>query len=431
MTDVISLLASRIVHLRRRSYDKDASASIQLATPGILLGTIHPAPSAIEVANIDSSVSTTFPFVDLRAQYRAIKLQIDAAIERVMDSQHFILGPEVESFEREVANYCSSRFAVACASGSDALLLALMAFGVGPGDEVVTTPFTFVATAGAVVRLGARPVFIDIDPNTYNIDSTKLQSAITSKTRAIIPVHLYGMAAEMATILEIATRSSLPVVEDAAQAIGATYADRPVGSFGRCGCFSFFPSKNLGGAGDGGMLTTNDEELADRLRILHLHGGRAKYEYERIGLNSRLDALQAAILRVKLRHLDSWVAGRKRKAERYAELFHDRGLADMVRMPFVAAKCSHVYHQYVIRAPDRDALRAYLREHGVPSEVYYPTPLHLQPAFHGLGYKPGDLTECEAASREVLALPIFPEMTDDQQRLVIDLMAAFYRDRRR
>ena len=396
----------------------------------MLLGAIHTAPTAIEVANIDTSVSTTFPFVDLRAQYRAIKLQIDAAIERVMDSQHFILGPEVESFEREVANYCGSRFAVACASGSDALLLALMAFEVGPGDEVVTTPFTFVATAAAVARLGARPVFIDIDPSTYNIDSTKLQVAITSKTRAIIPVHLYGMAAEMARILEIATRSSVPVIEDAAQAIGATYADRPVGSLGRCGCFSFFPSKNLGGAGDGGMLTTNDEELADRLRLLHLHGGRTKYEYERIGLNSRLDALQAAILRVKLRHLDSWVAGRKRKAERYAELFHDRGLTDIVRPPSVAANCSHAYYQYVIRAPDRDALRAYLRHHGVPSEVYYPRPLHLQPAFHALGYQPGDLPESEAAGREVLALPIFPEMTDDQQRLVIDLIAAFYRDRR-
>ncbi len=381
------------------------------------------------MANLEGSAcAQAFPFLDLQAQYRTIKPEIDAAIGRVMESQHFILGTEVESLEREIANYCGSRFAVACASGSDALLLALMALEVGPGDEVVTTPFTFVATAGAVVRLGARPVFIDIDASTYNIDASKLQSAITSKTRAIIPVHLYGMAADMAAILEIASRNSVPVVEDAAQAIGATYAGRPVGGIGLCGCFSFFPSKNLGGAGDGGMLSTNDEKLADRLRVLHLHGGRTKYEYELIGMNSRLDALQATILRVKLRHLDSWAAGRKHKAERYAELLYDHRLTDIVRLPQVAAKCTHVYHQYVIRAPHRDELRAFLRDHGIPSEIYYPMPLHLQRAFHFLGYKLGDLPQSEAASREVLALPIFPEMTDDQQKLVADAIAAFYRD---
>jgi dTDP-4-amino-4,6-dideoxygalactose transaminase len=381
------------------------------------------------VVNIDSSTRTQpFTLVDLKAQYRVIKPEIDAAIERVMESQDFILGTEVESLESEVARYCGSRFAIACASGSDALLLALMALNIGSGDEVVTTPFTFVATASAIARLGARPVFIDIDPGTYNIDSTQLQSAITSKTRAILPVHLYGMAADMAAIIESANRNALPVVEDAAQAIGATYAGRRVGSLGRCGCFSFFPSKNLGGAGDGGMLTTNDEKLADRLGVLHVHGGRRKYEYQLIGINSRLDALQAAVLRVKLRHLDSWLDGRKRNAERYAELFDDRRLIGVVRLPEVAPQCTHVYHQYVIRAPRRDELKVFLRDRGVPSAIYYPLPLHLQPAFDYLGYQPGDLPQSEAASREVLALPIFPEMTSEQQSLVVDSIAAFYGD---
>jgi len=382
-----------------------------------------------KVANIDSSAcSQPFPLVDLKAQYRAIKPEIDAAIERVMESQDFILGTEVESLEREVAEYSGARFAIACASGSDALLLALMALAIGSGDEVITTPFTFVATAGAIARLGARPVFIDIDPATYNLDSAGLRSAITSKTRAVLPVHLFGMAADMNPILEIAERSALPVVEDAAQAIGATYADRHVGTLGRCGCFSFFPSKNLGGAGDGGMLTTNDDKLADRLGVLHVHGGRAKYEYELIGINSRLDALQAAVLRVKLRHLDSWLEGRKRKAERYTELFDDRRLTGVVRLPEVAPPSNHVYNQYVIRAPRRDELKAFLRDRGVPSAIYYPIPLHLQPAFDYLGYQPGDLPESEAASREVLALPIFPEMTSEQQSRVVDCIAAFYEE---
>jgi len=378
-----------------------------------------------------SSSIRAFPFIDLKAQYRAMKAEIDAAIARVMDSQQFILGPEVESFEAEIANYCGSRFAVACASGSDALLLALMALKIGPGDEVVTTPFTFVATAGAIARLGARPVFVDIDPSTYNIDGRKLQPAITSKTRAILPVHLFGMAAEMDSIVEIANRGSVPVVEDAAQAIGATYRDRAVGSIGLCGCFSFFPSKNLGAAGDGGMLTTNDEKVADRLRVLHLHGGRRKYEYEQIGMNSRMDALQAAILRVKLHRLDSWAARRKHNAQRYAELFEDRGLTSILRLPQVAAGCTHVYHQYVIRAPERDELQAFLRNRDVPSEIYYPLPLHLQPAFRHLQYQCGDLPQSEMASREVLALPIFPEMTEEQQTLVVDSIAAFYRDTNR
>ncbi|HXY08250.1 MAG TPA: DegT/DnrJ/EryC1/StrS family aminotransferase [Terriglobales bacterium] len=382
------------------------------------------------MANLDTNVSTHFfPFVDLKAQYRAIKPEIDAAIERVMDSGQFILGSEVESLEKEIADYCGSRFAIACASGSDALLLALMALEVGQGDEVITTPFTFVATAGAIARLQARPVFVDINPTTFNLDPAELQSAMTSKTRAIIPVHLFGMAADMDAITTLAKRSSVPVVEDAAQAIGATYGGRFLGTIGLCGCFSFFPSKNLGGVGDGGMLTTDDKNMADRLRVLHLHGGRSKYEYQLIGMNSRLDALQAAVLRVKLRHLDSWAAKRIDKARRYAQLFEDRGLTSIVRLPQVATNCTHVYNQYVVRVPRRDELRAFLRERGVPSEIYYPKPLHLQPAFAYLGYKPRNLPESEAASEEVLALPIFPDLTDQQQSLVVASMAAFYSDR--
>lgn len=383
------------------------------------------------IATKDRVAVSPFPLVDLKDQYRAIKAEVDAAIQRVMDSQQFILGPEVENFEKEVADYCGTRFAVACASGSDALLLALMGLDVGPGDEVVTTPFTFVATAGSVARLGARPVFVDIDPRTYNIDVSKLKSAITSKTKAIIPVHLFGMSADMDAIIKIANRRGIPVIEDAAQAIGATYAGKPVGSIGLCGCFSFFPSKNLGGAGDGGMLTTNDEAFADKLRLLHLHGGHTKYEYELIGMNSRLDALQAAILRVKLRHLDSWSEGRRRKAARYDELFTKLGLDHNIRLPQIQTKCSHIYNQYVIRAPRRDELKTFLRDRGVPSEIYYPLPLHLQQAFAYLGYKRGDFPESEAASKEVLALPVFPEMTDDQQSLVVDSIAAFYRDQER
>jgi len=376
-------------------------------------------PHAIAVA--------PFPLVDLKAQYRAIQAEVDAAIQRVMDSQQFILGPEVENFEKEVAEYCGTRFAVACASGSDALLLALMALEAGPGDEIVTTPFTFVATAGSVARLGARPVFVDIDPGTYNIDPRRLEAAITSKTKAIIPVHLFGMSADMDTIMKIADQRNIPVIEDAAQAIGATYAGKPVGRIGLCGCFSFFPSKNLGGAGDGGMLTTNDDAFADKLRLLHLHGGHTKYVYELIGMNSRLDALQAAILRVKLQHLDSWSEGRRRKAARYDELFTKLGLEHEIRLPKVHAKCSHIYNQYVIRAARRDELKAFLRDCGVPSDIYYPLPLHLQRAFAYLGYKRGDFPESEAASEQVLALPVFPEMTDDQQNLVVESIAAFYR----
>lgn len=368
----------------------------------------------------------SFPFLDLKAQYRTIKAEIDAAIQRVMESQHFILGPEVESLENEIAAYTQSQFAIACASGSDALLLALMALEVGLGDEVVTTPFTFVATAGSIARLGARPVFVDLDPNTYNLDPGRLAAAISSKTKAIIPVHLFGMAADMDCIMEVANARRIPVIEDAAQAIGAVYKGRPVGSIGLCGCFSFFPSKNLGGAGDGGLLTTHDAEFADRLRVLRNHGGHSKYECELIGVNSRLDALQAAILRVKLHHLDVWTEGRRKNAARYSELFNSRGLDRILTLPHVQEGRTHIYNQYVIRAPRRDELKDALTNCGVPTEIYYPIPLHLQRAFAYLKYKPGDLPQSEAASSEVLALPIFPEMSLSQQDLVVESIARFY-----
>jgi dTDP-4-amino-4,6-dideoxygalactose transaminase len=367
-----------------------------------------------------------FPFLDLKAQYRTIKSEVDAVIQRVMESQQFILGPEVESFENEIAAYTQTQFAIACASGSDALLLALMALEVGPGDEVVTTPFTFVATAGSIARLGARPVFVDIDPNTYNLDPGKLTAAISSRTKAIIPVHLFGMAAQLDSIMQIANARGIPAIEDAAQAIGATYRDRPVGSIGLCGCFSFFPSKNLGGAGDGGLLTTGDGEFADKLRVLRNHGSHSKYECELIGMNSRLDALQAAILRVKLGYLDEWTAGRRRNAARYLELFKGRGLDRMLTLPQVQEGCTHIYNQYVIRSPRRDELKDHLRACGVPSDIYYPIPLHLQQAFAYLKYRPGDLPQSERASREVLALPIFPEMSAGQQDLVVESIARFY-----
>ncbi|MGA8153364.1 MAG: DegT/DnrJ/EryC1/StrS family aminotransferase [Terriglobales bacterium] len=371
----------------------------------------------------------SFPFLDLKTQYRAIKKEIDAAIQGVMESQQFILGPEVEDLEKEVAAHVGVRFGIACASGSDALLLALTALQIGPGDEVITSPFTFVATATAIARLGARPVFVDIDPQTYNIDPHKIESAVTAQTKAIIPVHLFGMSADMDAIMQIANKKGIAVVEDAAQAIGAKYAERMVGGIGLCGCFSFFPSKNLGGAGDGGMLTTNDEAFAEKLRVLRNHGGHSKYECEVIGLNSRLDALQAAILRVKLRHLDSWAEGRKQNAARYGMLFKEKRLDTILALPQVQPKCNHVYNQYVLRAPQRDQLKIHLQSCGVPSDIYYPLPLHRQRAFAYLGYKPGDLPESEAASREVLALPVFPEMSTDQQNLVVDSIASFYHDR--
>ena len=360
-----------------------------------------------------------FPFLDLKAEYATMKEEIGTAVEKVLESQQFIMGPEVRQLEAEIAAFIGSRFALGCASGSDALLLALMALGVDAGDEVITPPFTFVATAGSISRLKARPVFVDIDRATYNLDPTLLEAAITNRTRAILPVHLFGLAAEMEKINEIARAHNLPVIEDAAQAIGARYHDNYVGNLGACGCFSFFPSKNLGGAGDGGMITTSDPALADRISVLRDHGSRKKYQYDLLGMNSRLDSLQAAILLVKFKHLEAMAQARRRNADRYRQLFRQAGLEKLVVLPVQPEGLHHVYNQFVIRTPQRDQLREHLRNRGIPTEIYYPFPLHLQPAFAGLGYRPGTFPESEEASRQVLALPVFPQMTEEQQQGVV------------
>jgi dTDP-4-amino-4,6-dideoxygalactose transaminase len=371
--------------------------------------------------------SPSIPFLDLQAQFAGIRAEVLAAIERVLDSQHFILGPEVDALEKEMARLAECQYAIGCASGSDALLLALMALGVGPQNEVITSPFTFVATAGAIARLGARPVFVDIKTDDYNIDPQQIAKAITSRTRAIIPVHLFGLSADMDPILEVASAHKLTVIEDAAQAIGARYREKAIGSMGVAGCFSFFPSKNLGGAGDGGMITTNDPEMADRLRILRSHGSRTKYKHELLGINSRLDALQAAILRVKLPRLDGWTAARERNADRYRGLFNQFGLTTIVKLPGTFRDRKHVYNQFVIRTTRRDELREFLRSQAIPTEIYYPHPLHLQPAFAYLGYREGDCSNAESAANQVLALPIYSELSYEQQRRVVAAFAMFFK----
>jgi dTDP-4-amino-4,6-dideoxygalactose transaminase len=379
------------------------------------------------IANPLPSTQPLFPFVNLEAQYSPIRDEIRQAIDLVIDSQRFILGPEVSSFEEEVKTFVGCQYAIGCASGSDALLLALMALEIGVGDEVIVPPFTFVATAGSVARLGARPVFIDIEPGTYNLDPRRLEELISKRTRAIVPVHLFGLPADMNPILEVARARDIAVIEDAAQAIGAHYYGRPVGSLGTIGCFSFFPSKNLGAAGDGGLVTTNDPVLADRLNVLRVHGSRQKYQYERLGMNSRLDALQAAILRVKLRHLNSWTAGRQRNAQRYQELFAEYELDRVIKAPSAPPGCTHVYNQFTIRVRERNALKVHLERMGIPTDIYYPYPLHLQPAFAGLGYQPGSFQAAETACAEVLSLPIFPELSCLQLRTVVEAMSGFDR----
>lgn len=365
-------------------------------------------------------------FLDLKSQYAAIQNEIIDAVHRVLASQHFILGAEVEKFEAEIAQYVGAKFAVGCGSGSDAILLALMALDIEPDDEVITTSFTFGATAGSIARLRARPVFVDIHPETFNLDERQLEAAITRRTRAIMPVHLFGLPSNMNVILELARQHKLPVIEDAAQAIGSKWHGKGIGALGTFGCFSFFPSKNLGGAGDGGMITTNDPQLAQAIRTLRVHGTRRKYHYEVIGINSRLDALQAAILRVKLRYLDEWTTGRRRNADRYHELFAEYGLLERVSLPSPADDTFHVYNQYTIRAPHRDQLLEYLREHGISTEVYYPSPLHLEPAFAYLRYCVGALPQAEAACHEVLSLPIYPELTAEKQQAVVAAIGSFY-----
>jgi dTDP-4-amino-4,6-dideoxygalactose transaminase len=369
------------------------------------------------------------PLLDLKQQHASLREEMRAAIERVFESQQFILGEDVRLLETELARYTHTEYAVGCASGSDAVLLALMALDIGAGQEVVTTPFTFFATASAIARVGARPRFVDIEPRTYNIAPEQIEPAINERTRALLPVHLYGQCAEMDEILSAAERHHLAVVEDAAQAVGAEDRGRRAGSMGRVGCFSFYPTKNLGAAGEAGMLTTDDAAVAARLRRLRTHGGATEYQHEELGFNSRLDTLQAAVLRVKLPHLDSWSQARRERADTYARLLEEAGLAELVTPPFVREDARHIFHLYVIRVgarATRDALIEHLKRGGVGTKVYYPVPMHLQQCFAPLGYSEGDFPRAEAAANETLALPMYPELTEEQQAYVVETIRRFF-----
>lgn len=362
------------------------------------------------------------PLLDLKAQYATIKTEVDKAIAGVLESQHFILGPMVERCEQAIAAYSACSHAIGVSSGSDALLACLMAENIGTGDEVITTPYSFFATAGAIARLGAVPIFVDIDPATYNIDPSEIVSKVTSRTRAIIPVHLYGQMADMDPIMRLADDHGLVVIEDAAQAIGAEYKGRRAGSIGHYGCFSFFPSKNLGGAGDGGMVVSNDAHRAEKLRCLRGHGAKPKYYHKLVGGNFRLDAIQAAVVSAKLPHLDDWTAARQRNAKRYDRLFEEAGVP--IGLPAVKTD-RHIFNQYVIQVSSRDELQASLKQKGIGTEVYYPVPLHLQECFAYLGYKSGAFPHSERAAKETLALPVHPELTESQARFVVDCVCEF------
>ena len=365
------------------------------------------------------------PLLDLDAQYRPLREEILGAIARVCDSQRFIMGPEVETLERELADRLQVDQAVTVSSGTDALLAVLMALDIGPGDEVITSTYSFFATAGCIVRVGATPVLVDIDPRTYNLDAASVRAAITPRTRAIMPVHLYGLCADMDPILAMASQQGrIAVIEDACQAIGATYRGRQAGSMGTAGCFSFFPSKNLGAFGDAGLVTTNDPGLADELRLLRNHGAHPKYFHKRIGGNFRMDALQAAVLRVKLPHLARWTAMRIENAARYDRLFARAGCANRVVLPVTPAERGHIFNQYIVRVPSRDRVRAVMAERGIGTEVYYPVPFHLQECFASLGHVRGDFPQAEAAADSTLALPIYGELTAGQQDAVVDALAS-------
>jgi dTDP-4-amino-4,6-dideoxygalactose transaminase len=361
----------------------------------------------------------TIPILDLKAQYASIRNEIQAAVNSVLENQHFILGPEVKALEKEIAEYCGTKYAVGVASGTDALILGLKACGIGPGDEVIVPSFSFIATADAVSLLGGTPVFADVQPDTYNIDPTKVEALITPRTKAIIPVHLYGQAADMDPLLALARKHNLKVLEDTAQAIGATYKGRRVAGLGDIGCISFFPSKNLGGYGDGGMVVTNSEEIYRHLVSLRAHGSIKKYFSEEQGWNSRLDELQAGILRVKLRYLDEWSSKRRKVAEAYDRLL--RGMSEVIT-PARNGFGDHVFHQYTVRVPHRDAIQKQLAALGVTTMVYYPTPMHLQPIYESLGHREGDLPVTEEACQQVLSLPMFPELQPDQIEYVVQML---------
>jgi dTDP-4-amino-4,6-dideoxygalactose transaminase len=396
----------------------------------------------------------TVPLLDLKAQYATIRDEIRAAVDGVLESQMCILGPVVTDCEAKLAEYCRCPHAITVSSGSDALLVSLMAEEIGPGDEVITTPYTFFATAGSIARLGAKPVFVDIDPDTYNIDPAQIESKITSRTKAIMPVHLYGQCADMDPIMAVAAKHGCPVIEDAAQAIGAEYKGRRAGSMGRYGCFSFFPSKNLGAAGDGGLVTAADASVADKLCVLREHGSKPRYCHSLIGGNFRFDALQAAVVAVKLKHLDRWTAGRQANAARYRRLFQAAGLVQspenardretpphcnggasgkaknasdgsLVRLPIEIPNYRHIYNQFIIRVPRRDELQAHLAQNKVGCAIYYPIPLHMQKCFAYLGHREGEFPASEQAARETLALPIYPELSDQQAERVVECIGEF------
>jgi len=362
------------------------------------------------------------PLVDLKKQYMQLRDEILQSLDEVMQDGRFILGPQVEALEGEIARYTHTRYGIGVANGTDALVMALRALGIGPGDEVITSPFTFFASAEGISNVGATPVFVDIDPKTYCMDVSKLEERITERTRAIIPVHIFGHMVDMDPLMELAEKYHLKVVEDACQAIGSTYKGRPAGSIGNIGCFSFFPTKNLGGYGDGGMIVTSDEELTAKIRLLRHHGSPKKYHHVDIGYNSRLDAVQAAILRIKFPHLDRWNELRREKAAIYGEALRDLPL----HLPYESKDCRHVYHLYVIATDLRDQLMEHLKERGVASGIYYPVPLHLQPVYQGLGYKPGDFPNAEAACRRCLAIPMYPELEADEQAFVIRAIKEFF-----
>jgi dTDP-4-amino-4,6-dideoxygalactose transaminase len=361
------------------------------------------------------------PLLDLKAQYATIKDEILAAVAEVLESQRCIGGPKIEELEKKIAEVSGCQFGVGVSSGTDALLNCLMSLDIGSGDEVITTPFTFFASAGSIARTGARPVFVDIDPKTYNIDPNQIASAVTENTKAIMPVHLFGQMADMDPIMEVARRHNLAVVEDAAQSITSTYKGRKAGSVGTAGCFSFFPSKNLGGIGDGGMVVTNDRPLYERMRVMRDHGQKPQYYYHYVGGNFRLDPIQAAALLVKLPHLDDWSQARRQNAAYYDQRF----AGTMVRTPYVSPDCQTIYNQYCIRVPRRDDVVSHLREKGIGSAIYYPVPLHLQKCFAYLGHKQGDFPHSEKAAQEIMALPVYPELTDAMQDAVADAVLGF------
>jgi dTDP-4-amino-4,6-dideoxygalactose transaminase len=367
------------------------------------------------------------PLLDLKPQYEQIQAEVEPVILDICKSQAFILGPKVKECEAAVAKYCGAAHGVGMSSGSDALIVALMAEGIGTGDEVITTPYTFFATVGAISRVGAKTVFVDIDPATFNLDGAKIEAAVTKRTKAIIPVHLYGQMADMGAVMAVAQKHGLAVIEDAAQAIGSEWQGRRAGSIGDYGCFSFFPSKNLGCFGDGGMLTMQDEAKAKHATILRNHGSEPKYYHREIGGNFRLDALQAAVVTIKLKYLDGWTAARQANAARYEKLFAQTGLAKSGKVGLPVARMNrHIYNQYVIRAERRDGLLAHLRSRDIGTEIYYPVPLHLQDCFRSLGHRAGDFPESERAAQETLALPIYPDLTEEMAQWVVGAIAEFY-----